>query len=167
MHKVGLLLTVALASGPFISSSAAAATGRDYGTRSPSTCAHVKAQPNRQQMAALVQCSSEAYLSGYITLLDQVKVQPGIARAYDPRTDGNHQGIDIRAKVIPIRGSEVNYVCEPVTGLSSANTGKNCSMFIEPHAQGECWQSTSGYWQCQMGEITGTPDSVNQPPPKF
>lgn len=167
MHKVGLLLAVALATGPFISSSVDAATGRDYGTRSPRTCAQVKAQPNRQQMAALVQCSSEAYLSGYITLLDQVKVQPGIARAYDSRIDGKHQGIDVRAEIIPLRGSEVNYICEPVTGSSSTNKGKNCSVFIEPQAQGECWRSTSGQWQCQMGEITGTPNAVSQPPPKF
>lgn len=118
-------------------------------------------------MAALVQCSSEGYLNGYISLTAQVRVQPGTARAYNPRTDAGHQGIDVRAAVIPIRGSQYTYVCEPVTGSARANSGRNCSVFIARHALGICWRSTLGRWHCEMGQMTGTPDFVNQPPPKY
>lgn len=149
------------------SSLAYAATGADYGTRSPRTCAPIRTQPSTKQMVTLVQCSSEEYLDGYIALTDQVKVQPGRARAYDPRTDANHQGIDVKAEVIPIRGSQNDYVCEPVTGLARTKTGRNCSIFVARHSLGTCWRSKSGRWQCEMGQITGTPAAVNQPPPKF
>ena len=166
MNNALPMLAAALVLGILCSSSATATTGADYGTRSPRTCLHVNMQPNTKQMTALVQCSSEAYLDGYIALTDQVKVQPRTARTYDPRTDANHQGIDVRAKVIPIRGSQNNYVCEPVTGSARTKAGRNCSIFVARHALGTCWRSIRGWWQCEMGQITGTPDSVNQPPPR-
>jgi hypothetical protein len=149
------------------SSSASAATGADFGTRSPRTCAPVKSQPTVQQMAALVQCSQEKFFNGDVMILDQVKVQAGSARAYEPRSDGGHENIDVRANIIPIRGSFINYVCGPITGSSSKDAGKNCSKFTEPRAEGECWRSTFGEWQCEMGQVSGGENSYGQPPPKF
>lgn len=166
MNNALPMLAAALVSGFLCSSSVTKTTGADYGTRSPRTCSHVYRQPNTKQVAALVQCSSEAYLDSYIALTDQVKVQLGTTRAFDPRTDANHQRIDVRAKVIPIRGSQNNYVCEPVTGPARTKAGRNCSIFIARHALGTCWRSIRGWWHCEMGQITGTPDAVNQPPPK-
>ena len=166
--ETGLKVVVAVVTGCFgLSSSVFAVTGADYGTRSPRTCVPVRTLPDARQMVALVQCSSEAYLDGYVTLLDRVKVRVGRARPYDARADSGLAGIDVRAPVIPIRGSGVSYVCSPITGSASKDRGRNCSEFVESQARGACWRKASGQWFCQMGEITGTPDRVNQPPPKF
>ena len=138
-----------------------AQTVERFGTRSPRVCADIKSKPSPEQAAALIQCRTETMSEGQIYLLEKVRVQIGAAQAYNERTHAFLTGVDTTSKVYPIRGSLTSYTC---VRIKDGGKGTNCVTVAGPNAQGYCWPTTFGTWDC----IFSGPDSdpvPNQPPP--
>ena len=145
-----------------------------FGTRSPLECgAKVKSKPNDEEMKKLIRCTAESKTRDYVTLIEDIKVESGGMRAYSQFLDGYATGIDTDAKVLPIRGSLTKYQCSPITKLPPKpsvydvdNTGKNCMVVKQAHAEGKCYKNTFGDWWCGMQELVDPSLFVHdQPPP--
>ena len=143
------------------STNLSAQTVARFGTRAPRVCAEVRSKPTPEQAAALIQCRVETMSEGEIYLLEQVRVQMGSAQSYNEKTHVFLTGVDTTAKVYPIRGSQTSYRC---IRTKDGGVGTNCVTVAGPNAQGYCWPTTFGTWDC----IFSGPDSTpvpNQPPP--
>ena len=154
------IAAAALAGG----SPAAAAEPTPYGTRPPRTCEKVRSVPTVPQIQALVQCNFEYTTSSAIALLEDVKVEVGGMRAYNALLDANASGIDTDAKVMPIRGSMVQYNCSNIKG-NPGSEGHNCSVVRKPRAEGKCYKTTFGDWACGMSDAYDISGEYRQPPP--
>ena len=85
---------------------------------------------------------------------------------YVPRADQ-----DPAAKDYAIRGSLDRYLCSKQNKgvmigneLQFNNIGKNCTVWHETNATGDCYRTTFGDWKCYMhGE---GPQVADRPPPK-
>jgi hypothetical protein len=94
-------------------------------------------------------------------LMQNVNVQLGAPRAFQPDTDGKLQQIDIQAPVFPLTGSMTAYMCNSVAfGLYHA--GSNCTVTPMQQGAGVCWRTTFGDWKCNLAgptpdERTGQP----------
>jgi hypothetical protein len=133
-------------------------------TRLPRECSKVTNPPNALQAAALVQCTMEYQSSQVISLMQEVKVEVGGPRPFIPE-DSSFRQIDPSSKVYPIRGSEKMYLCGPVIENVFHNTGKNCSYCAQTKAEGRCWKTTFGDWQCSLAGGGDGTQTQNQPGP--
>lgn len=147
---------------------AAQGEGAKYGSRDPRTCADKTlpktGAPSSAQAAQYVICGDEHIIDGLI-LDEDVKVQVGKGRPYNPKEDYNVHDIDVNALVYPIRGSLKQYNCAEIAPDGS-NRNRNCSINNEPNAKGLCYRDSFRDWNCKMvdgmtGEITH-----QQPPPQ-
>ena len=83
--------------------------GAKYNSREPRTCAD-KTQPkagapSAAKAAEYVICENEGIDGDKLYFVEDVKVQVGAGRRYNPREDINFSGIDTKFLIYPIRGS--------------------------------------------------------------
>ncbi len=85
-------------------------------------------------------------------LLEQVRVEVGRGKRYEPGQYTVGTDIDPSAPVYPIRGSQVTYSCwrrersEELRG----DPNRNCTAFDEPKAEGICYTTSFGQLTCGM-----------------
>ena len=135
----------------------------DYNTRAPRTCAKVTNPPSAAQAAVMVQCNMDSLSATGLSLIQDVKLDLGAPRAFVYYSDAGLAGVDLNAKIYPLRGSYTGYFCT----LSSASLnpgGQNCLKSVVPVAQGWCWKSSFGDWACKLQG--GAPDQVVSVGPK-
>jgi hypothetical protein len=119
-----------------------------YQTREPRICKALATPPTLGQAAALVQCTMDKDRPTGLFLMQQVKLQMGTARSYQPETDSDLTEIDMTAPVYPLSGSLTVYWCSPITAMTPA--GKGCVVSPTPVAVGKCWKTTFGDWKCNL-----------------
>ncbi len=147
-------------------------SGAPFATRDPHTCPDTK-QPVKGAISAAqakvyVMCEADHFLSGYLYLAENVTVEVGKGRAFNPLSEGFVKDIDTNALVFPIRGSYLDYQCSVSRGFPIENVGKNCNLTERPHAKGICYKSSFGDWACSMRDLdvdfratkTGVPPPV-------
>jgi hypothetical protein len=135
----------------------------EYNARAPRTCAKVTSPPSAAQAAVMLQCTMDSLSATGLGLIQDVKLEMGSPRAFVYYTDAGLAGVDLNAKIYPLRGSYTGYSCT----LSSASLnpgGQNCIKSAVPVAQGWCWKSSFGDWSCKMQG--GAPDMINSVGPK-
>lgn len=153
---------------------AQAGVGAKYGARDPVTCKSkqepAKGAPTPEQVKRYVRCGMEGE-SGvappYLTLLDNVQVEIGKARPFNPKGDFLMTDADADSPVYPIRGSYDSYICRVLDPPFSIY-GKNCSVFDLPRATGSCYRTTFGDWNCSMIDASAPVSAKrdNVAPPK-
>jgi hypothetical protein len=157
MQFIVLALVISAAMSEVLSGQAG--VGAKYGSRDPYVCQSMKeptsGAPSGQRLIDLVRCGSggERLYSGQLYLLENVKVQIGKGRPYQP-TDKAHK-LDPSKPVYPIRGSYDKYQCDalnPKLGMKGRNPTDNCSMYPNPKAEGICYTTTFGEWDCLMSD---------------
>jgi hypothetical protein len=134
-----------------------------YNTRAPRTCAKVMSPPSAAQAAVMVQCTMDSLSETGLGLIQDVKLDMGAARPFVYYSDAGLAGVDLNAKIYPLRGSYTAYFCT----LSSASLnpgGQNCLKSAVPSAQGWCWKSSFGDFACKLQG--GAPDQVVSVGPK-
>lgn len=132
--------------------------GERYGSRDPRTCEDMKAPARGTITAALAAkyfiCKAEGVQGPYLYLVEDVKVEVGGGRPYNPNMDLNVPEIDVKLPLYPIRGSLVKYQCyEENPGFTVSMPGKNCNKTIQPKATGYCYKTTFGDWNCYMLDL--------------
>jgi len=135
----------------------------DYNARAPRTCAKVTSPPSATQAAVMLQCNMDSVSATGLALVQDVKLEMGSPRVFVYYTDAGLAGVDLNAKIYPLRGSYTGYFCK----LSSASLdpgGQNCIKTVVPVAQGWCWKSSFGDWSCKMQGAA--PEMVNSVGPK-
>lgn len=144
-----------------------------YGARAPLTCENLQGALTSETAKQALQCYLERISSDMLFLLEDVKVQVGAGRPYNPATDALINDIDVKALVYPIRGSFVQYACSEIDTSNTQwnNVGKNCTAYKSPKADGRCWKTAFGDWQCQMSDLASSNDEnirrgVPPPPAK-
>jgi len=120
----------------------------DYQARAPRTCATVNSPPSLSQATVMVQCSMEALTALGLGLVQDVKIEMGSSRPFVYQTDAGLPGIDLTAKVYPLRGSYTAYFCRLINNMSPA--GQSCIKSAVPVAQGWCWKTSFGDYKCVM-----------------
>jgi hypothetical protein len=136
----------------------------EYDARAPRTCSKVTSAPSAAQAAVLVQCTMDGVSATGLGLIQDVKLEMGSSRPFVYWTDAGLAGIDLNAKVYELRGSYTSYFCSLVSA-SLNGPGKNCIKSAVPKAQGWCWKTSFGDWNCKMQG--GAPEMVDaQPAPK-
>jgi hypothetical protein len=166
------LIAVAIASIILLVASsrtnAQAGIGKKYGSRDPRTCAD-RTQPKGNTITAAkakeyIECS-EFYDTQNLYLVDEVVVQTGSSRPYNPREDMRVSNIDVRIPVTPIRGHLKKYQCGQVNDIKH-NAGENCFIYDWQNAKGLCYKDSFGDWQCTMSDGTAIlPVKKDVPPP--
>ncbi|MGD0345475.1 MAG: hypothetical protein ABSA85_01900 [Terracidiphilus sp.] len=137
--------------------------GAQYFTRDPITCSSKKAPasgaPSPAQAALYVRCdpSGEGLFGGNLFLLENVKVEIGSGRPFQPGSDIGMFQIDIRQPVYPIRGSFLRYQCSS-SKASPYKRGSNCILITTPQAAGACFKTTFGDWTCKMASVNPSSD---------
>jgi len=136
-----------------------------YQTRDARRCNALTTPPNPEQAAALVQCALETdYIIG-LRLMQDVKIEVGASRGYQPELDKFLKEIDAGAPVYPVSGSLTWYDCSPVDGPDAMyKPGKSCTVSTMPKGNGKCWKTVSGDWKCNLFGTTTEP-KVGQPGP--
>jgi hypothetical protein len=143
--------------------------GAAYGSRDPYRCSSTALPKTGAIDAAMARqyivCGTEqGDAADPFWLLENVKVEVGKGVVpkgtyYVPRADQ-----DPNAKDYAIRGSLDRYLCSKVRpGTLSGSPGKNCALWHETNASGDCYRTTFGDWKCYF-HGTG-PQMANQPPP--
>lgn len=129
----------------------------------PRKCNAVKHVPNDAEAAALAQCATESggeagAVVPMIYLWQNVQVQIGGSRPYAYNSDSYSTSIDTTSEVYPIR----------VTGDQLSCTGQpTCMTSHADKAEGTCYKTTFGDWQCHFSQVFGvTKSSVQLPAPK-
>jgi hypothetical protein len=136
-----------------------------YQTRDARQCKALTTPPNPAQAAALIQCALETdYIIG-LRLMQDVEVEVGAPRSYQPELDKSLKEIDVRAPIYPVSGSLTWYDCGPVDGPDAMyKAGKSCTVSTMPQGNGKCWKTISGGWKCNLFGTTTEP-KVGQPGP--
>ncbi len=128
--------------------------GKRYGTREPQTCTDMKAPekgPITADLAAkYFTCKAEGIYGQYLYLVENVKVEVGVGRPYNPNMDINVPEIDVRFPIYPIRGSFTKYQCKDPQTDYIAIPGRNSNRIEHPNAKGFCYRTTLGDWSCYM-----------------
>ncbi len=130
-----------------------------YGTRDPRTCKDMKAPAKGAPSAALalkyVICEIEKVSGQYLYLVENVKVEVGGGRPYNPNSDINVPEINVKFPIYSIRGSLTKYQCYEVNpNFTISAPGKNCTRYEEPKAKGDCYKTTFGDWRCYMTDLS-------------
>jgi hypothetical protein len=93
-----------------------------------------------------------------LNLLENITMEIGKSRPYQV-SEMRLSEIDPSKLVYPICGSFDNYTCgdpqqtlHDSAGKAISPAGKNCSVYLRPHATGVCWQATFSDWDCTMGD---------------
>jgi hypothetical protein len=120
----------------------------NYQAREPRLCKPQTAPPNQAQAAVLVQCTMDQDRPTGLFLMQDVVVQIGAPRSYQPETDSNLAEINMGAQIYPLIGSLTVYWCSPVGGTTPA--GRGCMVSPTPYAVGKCWKTTYGDWKCNL-----------------
>ena len=172
MSSRRIFLSVAAATmGAALSQHAAATpeTESRFGTRAPRVCAEMRNAPSSAEAAALIQCRQEDIRTRDIVLLENLVVQIGAPQPYAYNAHSRLTGVDTTSQVYPIRGRFRRYSCDVVqviAVLNSDNHGKNCSYVDKTAAEGFCWKTTFGSWECNMDDISHNDPVMEQPPPR-
>ena len=124
-----------------------------YGTRDAETCGNTKAPVRGAITPALAKkylmCDREGVRRHAMHIVENVKVEVGGGRRFQPQSDLNFSDINVRALIYPIRGSLTSYECVEVdSNRNHSNLGRNCTMFVERKATGTCYKTTFGDWRC-------------------
>lgn len=135
----------------------------DYDARAPRTCAKVMSPPSAAQAAVMVQCTMDGLGPTGLQLTQDVVLEMGAPRPFVYNTDAGLAGIDLKAQVYPLRGSFTGYFCSKWGG-SLVPKGRNCVVSAVPVAQGWCWKTSFGDWNCKMQG--GAPKMTAGPGPK-
>ena len=144
--------------------------GAKYNSRDPRTCADATSPKTGALSAAkaaeYVICENEHESGGgYIYFVEDVKVQVGSGRLYNPREDINFSGIDTKFPIYPIRGSYKSYQCTAIFP-DKTNTNRNCNSYSAPKATGACYKKSGfGEWRCMLVDINEEKTAENIPPP--
>ncbi len=130
-----------------------------YGTRDPRTCENMKAPAKGAPSAALaakyVICEIEKVSGPYLYLVENVKVEVGGGRPYNPNSDINVPEINVKFPIYSIRGSLTKYQCYEVNpNFTVSAPSKNCTRYEEPKAKGDCYKTTFGDWRCYMTDLS-------------
>lgn len=133
--------------------------GEKHGSREPRTCADKKAPARGAITAALatkyVICEREKVSGQYLYLVENVKVEVGGGRPYNPNSDLNVPEINVRLPIYAIRGSLTSYQCqEEDARFNHRAPGKNCAKYNEPEARGDCYKTVFGDWRCYMVDMS-------------
>lgn len=129
-------------------------SGAPYGSRDarPCTMPAVRGAPTATQAAQAVVCGWEGIKSGsngqYLHLLDQVRVEVGRGKRYEPGQYTVGTDLDPTAPVYPIRGSQITYSC--YRRASSEHPDRNCTAVDETTATGICYTTSFGQLSCSM-----------------
>src|SRR5690348_3706071 len=129
----------------------------DMGARDPHACASkepASGAPSGDRLKELILCgkSGERVYDQDLYLLANVQVEIGKSRPYQT-SDSLAQNIDPSQPVYPIRGSYDKYQCVVINTtmkLKGHSAGDNCSLFPQPQAEGICYRTTFGDWECSM-----------------
>jgi hypothetical protein len=120
----------------------------NYQAREPRLCKPLATPPNQAQAAVLVQCTMDQDRPAGLFLMQDVIVQIGAPRSYQPEIDSNLAEINMSAPVYPLTGSLTVYWCSQVTAMTPA--GRGCMVNPTPYAVGKCWKTTFGDWKCNL-----------------
>jgi hypothetical protein len=121
----------------------------EYDARAPRTCAKVTSPPSAAQAAVMVQCTMEGLSPTGLQLFQDVKLEMGAPRPFVYNTDAGLDGIDLKAQVYPLRGSYTGYFCTKWGG-TLVPIGHNCVVSVVSTAQGACWKTSFGDYQCKL-----------------
>ena len=137
------------------------ANANKYGTRDARTCKDMKAPVKGAPTAALAKqyviCDIEKVSGPYLYLVENVRVEVGDGRPFNPNLDINVPEINVRLPIYSIRGSLTKYQCYEVNlNFTVSAPGKNCTRYEEPKAKGDCYKTTFGDWRCTMTDLSGT-----------
>ena len=156
MHEKFLLALVCLASALAQTPSATGARSElsgppvmlpKYQARAPRKCTTVTKPPSASQAAVMVQCSMDGLADTGLTLIQDVKIEMGTPRPFVYQTDAGLAGIDLDAKVYPLRGSYSDYFCRTIgVGVPAGHSCIKNAM----ESQGWCWKTSFGDWTCRM-----------------
>jgi len=144
--------------------------GADYRSRDPVSCPSkrgpIKGAPTPEQAKRYVMCQLEVVMyAPYLILLDNVQVEVGKGRPYDPDSDSLMSDADRDSLVYPIRGSYDMYTCSPID--ASTPRGRNCALTPHPRATGVCYRTTFGDWDCEMTDPSAlSPTRQGVAPPR-
>jgi hypothetical protein len=145
--------------GGFSLTFAQAGVGEKYGARDPRRCPAakqpVRGAPSPAQAAQYLICGDEKEFANDLILLDDVKVEVGGARPFNPVVDRGVQNLDPKQPVYPIRGSFKSYQCSHLVhkadgSIDQNSVGRNCSVYDYANAEGFCFKTTFGDWRCGM-----------------
>ena len=146
-----LMITVFAALGFLQLLNAQTGVGAKYGARDPVTCRSkkepAKGAPTPEQVKLYVMCEAEGVKFDYLHLYENVQVEIGKARPFNPSTDSLKSDADVNSPVYPIRGSYDGYSCGLV---DRTNYGRNCMVQGQPQATGSCYKTSFGDWSCGM-----------------
>jgi len=135
----------------------------EYDARAPRTCAKVTKPPSAAQAAVMVQCTMEGLSPTGLQLFQDVTLEMGSPRPFVYNSDAGLSGIDLNAKVYPLRGSYTGYFCSKWGG-TLVPIGKNCIVSAVSNATGACWKTSFGDWSCKLQGFS--PTMVAGPGPK-
>lgn len=146
--------------------------GVKFGSREPAICANMKdpakGAPSAQQVKRYVICGAEHQTGNDLFLVSDVQVEVGKGVAFRDIPEIHRPGnADPEGQVYQIRGSLKRYLCSTIS-TAYPNRGKNCRVYNEPKATGECHKDNFGEWQCSLRD-SGSPDhsgQADQPPPQ-
>ena len=143
--------------------------GAKYNSRDPKTCADATSPKSGALSAAkaveYVTCENEGINGDKLYFVEDVKVQVGAGRRYNPAEDINFSGIDTKFLIYPIRGSYKHYQCTAIFP-DKTNTNRNCISYNAPKATGACYKKAGfGEWRCLFVDINETIIEDNIPPP--
>lgn len=120
----------------------------NFQARAPRICSSVTKPPSLSQATIMVQCSMDQISVLGLSLLQDVKIEMGASRPFLEQTDAGLPGIDLTARVYPLRGSYTSFFCNPINNMSPV--GKSCIRSAVPSAQGWCWKTSFGDYKCLM-----------------
>ena len=154
------------------SSGMAQGVGAKFGSREPTTCVNMKdpakGAPSAEQVRRYFICGAEHESGTDLFLVTDVKVEVGKGMAYRDIPQIHRPGnADPEGQVYQIRGSFKKYMCSTISTAYSKR-GKNCRIYDQPKATGECHKDNFGEWQCSLTDWN-SPDkygTADQPPPK-
>jgi hypothetical protein len=126
-----------------------------YDARAPTVCRSrlqpTQGPPSREQARRYFLCDSEMELSGSLWLNEDVEIEIGRERPYNPGADRYRDDIDPAEPVYPIRGSYTVYSCKAIFYGESETARGNCQVMPTPNATGVCYKDSFGDWHCRMG----------------
>lgn len=120
----------------------------EYQARAPRKCSAVTKPPSAAQATVMVQCTMDALSDTGLGLVQDVKLEMGSSRPFVYWTDAGLSGIDLNAKVLPLRGDYTAYFCRLISNMAPA--GRSCIKTVVTEAKGWCWKTSFGDWKCKM-----------------
>ncbi len=133
--------------------------GTKYGSRNPWTCPSSKVPEKgpptaAQARAYFIAMNEHEKLDGGIeqilVLMEDVTIEVGKGRPFAPG-DGTKDDFDPTELVYPVRGGYTTVTCHALNTVYL--TGKNCTKFEQPHAEGLCYRNAFGDWKVLMLDV--------------